>query len=207
MLALAALGAIAIACPESSDPVALPTARPQEQSELFVEQVPISHDEIGASVEPVTESEAVAATTAPATASAKPPRRRPPAVASADAAKAPVAESHVPLDVLLRTPLEPGPPKNPLVLGQPGEAPVAAAPPPSELDRWKDRVQVERHSEPYGVPGPRQGTVSQTDAGVRIPVDDSISISGGVHVDQRDEPGGKQPERDSRPQVGVEIKF
>src|SRR5262249_54512356 len=119
----------------------------------------------------------------------------------------PMAESHVPLDVLLRTPLEPGPPKNPLVLGEPGEAPVAVAPPASGLDRWKDPVRLQRPSEPYGISGPRQGTISQTEAGVRIPVDDSISVNGGVRVDQRDVPGVQQPERVSRPEVGVEIKF
>jgi hypothetical protein len=207
LLALAALGAIAIACSEPSDPVALPTARPQEQSELFVEQVPISHDEIGAAIEPEAENEAPAPP-APQT-SPKPPRTpRTPSVASREPTQASAAaDSHVPLDALLRTPLEPGPPKNPLVLGEPGEAPVAAAPPSSGLDRWKDRVRIESHSEPYGVSGPRQGTLSQTDAGVRIPVDDSISVNGGLHVDQRDQRGAPQPERDSRPQVGVEIKF
>jgi len=205
VLGLVALAAIATACSEPSDPVALPTARPEEQSALFVEQVPISHDEIGAAVEP---EDATPATPVPTTVPPKPPRApRSPAVASRESAEASLtAESHIPLDVLLRTPLEPGPPKNPLVLGDPGEAP-AAAPPSSGLDRWADHVRIERHSEPYGVPGPRQGTVSQTDAGVRIPVDDSISVSGGVHVDQRNQPGTPQSERDSRPQVGVEIKF
>ena len=208
-LAAIALGAVAIACSEPSDPVALPTARPQAQSELFVEQVPISHDEIGAANESHPGSETPPSPATESSVAANSPRvPRTKAIAGREpATPSPTAESRVPLDLLLRTPLEPGPPKNPLVLGDPGDAPVAAGPPSSGLDRWRDRVRIERHSESYGVPGPRQGTVSQTDAGVRIPVDDSISVNGGVRVDQRDEPGVKQPERDSRPQVGVEIKF
>ncbi|HVN39106.1 MAG TPA: hypothetical protein VMW19_13140 [Myxococcota bacterium] len=207
-LALAALGAIATACEEASDPVALPTTRAQEQSELFVEQVPISQEEIGAAVLPEARNE-TPASPAPRTSRRMPPRPpRAPAVTSPEAAaESPHAESQVPLDVLLRTPLEPGPPKNPLVLGEPGEPPVAAAPPASGLERWKDSVRIERHSESYGVTGPRQGTLSQTEAGVRIPVDDSISVNGGVRVDQREQPGAPPPERISGPQVGVEIKF
>jgi len=202
-----ALGALA--CSEPSDPVALPTVRPAEQSQLFAEQAPISHVEIGAAPEP---GRADASPRSPEPAPTSIPEGSRPlhstAVAMREAVAAfPAPESHLPLDVLLRTPLEPGPPKSPLILGEPGEAPVAAAPPASGLDGWKDRVRIERYSEPYGVPGPRQGTVSQTEAGVRIPVDDSISVNGGVRVDQRDEPGVHQPERVSRPQVGVEIKF
>jgi hypothetical protein len=219
LLALSAFGALAASCSESSDPVALPVPRPEEQSALFVEQDPISHDELGIPEPAAAEADASAdATPAPAPEPSSPqpvraPRAR--AVAGASAVTpspaavtpSPAPESHPPLDVLLRTPLEPGPPKNPLVLGEPGEAPVAAGPPAGDLDRWKDRVRIERRSEPYGVSGPRQGTVSQTEAGVRVPVDDSISVNGGVRVDQREEPGAPQPERVSRPQVGVEIKF
>ena len=68
-------------------------------------------------------------------------------------------------------------------------------------------MHVERRSEPIGRAGPRQGTYSETEASVRVPVDDSVSLEGGVRVDQRNEPGSEDPERRSIPRVGVEVTF
>ena len=75
------------------------------------------------------------------------------------------------------------------------------------LEEWKDRVRLERHTEATGPAGPKQGSVSQTDAGVRIPVDESVSLEGGVRVDQRDDPKAEEPVRKSIPRVGVEVRF
>jgi hypothetical protein len=115
------------------------------------------------------------------------------------------AESHVPLEVLLRTPQGSSPPPAPDRLGQPAASAPGAS--PGALDWWKQRVHVEQRSDPIGPAGPRQGSVTQTEAGLRIPIDDSASIEGGVRVDQRDQPGLEQPERSSSPRVGVKVEF
>jgi hypothetical protein len=114
----------------------------------------------------------------------------------------------VPLDALLRTPGSPGRTPSPLDPRELGGKPVAAGtPPPGVFEEWKDRVRVERHTEPTGPAGPKQGSVSQTDAGLRIPVDESVSLEGGVRVDQRDDPKAEEPVRKSMPRVGVEVRF
>jgi hypothetical protein len=121
---------------------------------------------------------------------------------------APPAETHVPLDVLLRTPSGSGRTSSPLDLPALDDKPVAAGPPPAGVfEEWKDRVRVERRTEATGPAGPKQGSVSQTDAGVRIPVDESVSLEGGVRVDQRDDPAAEEPVRKSMPRVGVEVRF
>lgn len=119
----------------------------------------------------------------------------------------PPAETHVPLDALLRMPS--GSRQAPLDLRELEDKPVAAGPPPTPgvFDEWKDRVRVERHTEATGHAGPNQGTVSQTDAGLRIPVDKSVSLEGGVRVDQRDDPKAEEAQRKSMPRVGVEVRF
>ena len=193
----ASLVALAGACSDAPEALPLPAPPVEEQSALFIEEVPISVEELGVPDAPSPES--------------KPPRsarasRKTPVASQAAETPAPPAGVHVPLEALLRTPLASGPPKVPLDLR---EKPVAAGPhtAPGALDRWKDRVRVEQHSEPIGPSGPRQGTVSQTDAGLRIPVDESVSLEGGVRVDQRAEPDLERPQRTSMPRVGVEVKF
>jgi hypothetical protein len=124
------------------------------------------------------------------------------------AAVAAPAVEHPPLDVLLRAPELP-PEAKPLDLAP---APAVAAPrqpkpAPGALDRLGQNIWLERRKEPIGLAGPRQGTLFETEAGLRIPVDEAISLEGGVRVDSREEPGGKEPERRSTPRVGVEVRF
>ena len=137
-------------------------------------------------------------------------RPRPKRSASAPTPETVSAEDHVPLESLLRAPQEAGSsPKPPLDLSKASDAdePLPVPPPFGGLERWKDRVHVERRSDPIGRPGPKQGTYSETEAGVRVPVDESVSLEGGVRVDSRSEPGAEEPERESIPRVGVEVKF
>ncbi len=119
------------------------------------------------------------------------------------------SEEHVPLESLLRAPYAPGPqPEPPLDLDSLRYEPAAPqSASPSAIDRFKDRVRLQRRSDAIGPAGPRQGTVSETDAGLSVPLDDSVSLEGGIRVDQRDEPGAAEPERKSTPRVGVKVRF
>lgn len=120
----------------------------------------------------------------------------------------PTENQVVPLDALLRMPGGAGRTPSPLDPRELEDKPVAAGlPPPGVLEEWKERVRLERHTEAMGRAGPKQGSVSQTDAGVRIPVDESVSLEGGVRVDQRDDPKAEEPVRKSIPRVGVEVRF
>ena len=71
---------------------------------------------------------------------------------------------------------------------------VAAPPSPSRgaLDRLGEASALERRSEPIGPAGPRQGTPRRRRRALRIPVDKSVSLEGGVRVDSREEPGVKR---------------
>lgn len=118
--------------------------------------------------------------------------------------------SHPPLDALLRAPSA-GPPEPtgppPIDLGTaPPDALPAAIGEPGTVDRMRRRLLLERRSESIGPAGPRQGTHTETDAGVRVPLDEAVSIEGGVRVDERAEPN-RESERKSRPQLGVEVRF
>ena len=141
---------------------------------------------------------------------ASPPRRTPTPRQKADiaAAVAEPAVDHPSLDVLLRAPDPPQPEPKPLDLAPP---PAAAAsqpkPAPGALDRLGENIRLERRKEPIGVAGPRQGTLYETEAGLRIPVDSAVSLEGGVRVDTREEPGVEKADRRSTPRVGVEVRF
>ncbi len=87
------------------------------------------------------------------------------------------------------------------------DAKTTAATEPGAIDRLKNQVHVDTRSEPIGPKGPRQGTRSETDAGIRVPLDESVSVEGGVRVDQRKDPSLEEPERKSTPRVGVEVRF
>ena len=89
----------------------------------------------------------------------------------------------------------------------PTESGKASTPERSTLDRLRDSVHLESRSEPIGPKGPRQGKRSETDAGIRVPLDDAVSVEGGVRVDRREDPGLPEAERKSTPRVGVEVKF
>jgi hypothetical protein len=202
----AALGcsepAVEAQAPDGSEGISFELSPPPvgEQSQLFAEGVPLA-----GGVAPVPETPPAA--TAPA------PRKRSSRDSTAESAspekrEQPAAGSHVPLESLLRTPGVAGAPApRPVDLGAAEPAPAAGKPSPGALERWKDRVRVQRSQETIGHSGARQGTVSHTEAGVRVPVDESVSLEGGVRVDSRDEPGVEQDERSSIPRVGVEVKF
>ncbi len=138
---------------------------------------------------------------------ASPPRRPRPPQKSSDiaAAVAAPAVEHPSLDVLLRAPDLP-PDAKPFDLAPPPAAPQPK-PGPGALDRLGQNIRLERRKEPIGLAGPRQGTLFETEAGLRIPVDSAVSLEGGVRVDSREEPGVKEPERRSTPRVGVEVRF
>jgi hypothetical protein len=209
---LAIAAALALGCSEDlpetapaddSEGISFEVAPPPvgEQSQLFAEGVPLAE-----AVSPVPETPPAATPPPPAK-----PKRSSRDAAAANASPEKAAEAHVPLESLLKTPgaANAPPPPRPVDLTPP-EPPTADGKKngtPGALERWKDRVRVQRSQEAIGRSGPRQGTVSHTEAGVRVPVDDAVSLEGGVRVDSRDEPGAEQDERSSIPRVGVEVKF
>ena len=140
---------------------------------------------------------------------ASPPKRSRPAQKSTDiaaAVAAPAAE-HPPLDVLLRAPDLPRAEAKPIDLAAPATGAPKPKPASGALDRLGQNIRLERRKEPIGLAGPRQGTLYETEAGLRIPVDSAVSLEGGVRVDSREEPGAEQPDRRSTPTVGVEVRF
>jgi hypothetical protein len=204
----AALGALA--CSDTApEATAVPTPSDLESAAL-VHQALEAVDELPAVETPAPavetpEPPAVPPAAAPTAAARKPSPR---AKAKPKPAAPPVA--HVPLETLLKTTGATGPPvEPPLDLGAIVEESTESPSPNSTsvLDPWKERVHVERRSEPIGRAGPRQGTHSETEASVRIPVDEAVTVEGGVRVDSRSEPGLDEPQRDSIPRVGVEVKF
>jgi hypothetical protein len=132
-------------------------------------------------------------------------RGRPSSVPPAPTAKQ--EPEHPSLDELFRARYEPGAESSQIDLAAPEPTPPVTPKPPRALDRLGNRIRLERRGEAIGPAGPRQGTAWETDAGLRIPVGESISLEGGVRVDSRDEPG-KEPEKSRRtPRVGVEVRF
>jgi hypothetical protein len=122
---------------------------------------------------------------------------------------APAEQEHPPLDALLRARYEQPTESSNVDFGpaEPVTAPTGPKP-PRALDRLGDSIRLERRGEAIGPAGPRQGTAWETEAGLRIPVDKSVSLEGGVRVDSREEPGAKEKERARRtPRVGVEVRF
>jgi hypothetical protein len=217
-LACAALALIACERAEPAEPSAsVVAAAPEaEVADSLVEELP---PEAQDRVAP----ELPAAPPAPEQARAEsPPAESPPAEATRPSAAPTAAAAAVaaakataekperpPLDILLKQPqsIEPGESSSiDLTPGAPSPAAPGAAD-PGVLDRWKQHVRLERHSEPVGPAGPRQGTHSETEAALRVPVDESVSLEGGVRVDSREDPGVKEPVRKSTPRVGVEVRF
>jgi len=206
LLAPVALGWALIGCAREESPAG-PVPSPQPVAEA-VDAAPLAEEapavdspaapETPAGAPPIT----LAAGAAPSTAHAEPDP-------GDTAVSAPSDEARVPLEVLLQTPSALGPPQRaPLDLESLRYEPLPATPTsPSALDEWKSRLRLESRSEPIGPAGPRQGTVSETDAKLRVPLDGSVSLEGGIRLDQRDEPGADEPERKSTPRVGVEVRF
>ena len=139
---------------------------------------------------------------------ANPPRRSRPAEKASDiAAVAAPTEEHLPLDTLLRAPDLPRTESMPIDLAPLPAAAPEPKPAPGALDRLGQNIRLERRKESIGLAGPRQGTLYETEAGLRIPVDSAVSLEGGVRVDSREEPGVDQADRRSTPKVGVEVRF
>jgi hypothetical protein len=138
----------------------------------------------------------------------EPPPIRPTRTAKAPtpAPKAPDAQ-HPPLEALFRAPYA-QPAGSTTVDLDPGSSDAPVVPkPPGTIDRLGQSIRLERREEAIGPAGPRQGSVFETEAAVRIPVDKSVAIEGGVRVDSREEPGAKEPDRRPTPRVGVEVRF
>lgn len=125
----------------------------------------------------------------------------------ADAEPAEPPERVVPLEALLRTPSA-KPPPAPLDLRAPAPTESGAVPADRGVtDAVRERVRVDRRSEAIGQPGPDQGTYSETDASVDVPVGERVKLRGGVRVEERDQPAEERRERESTPRVGVEVQF
>lgn len=122
----------------------------------------------------------------------------------------PLAEAEIEylaMDALLRMPApgEPTPRSLKWDRDPPDAVPVVVRT-PNAVDRVKERLRIERRSQPLGPAGPRQGKHSETDAGVTVPLGDDIRLEGGVRIDDREEPA-RERERTSQPRVGVEVRF
>jgi hypothetical protein len=123
-------------------------------------------------------------------------------------ASPPDAATHPPLEALFRAPDLPRPDLPATFdLAPPAQVRLVEPKPARAIDRLGQSIRLESHAEKIGPAGPRQGTFWETDAGVRIPVDESVALEGGVRVDSREEPGVKESERRSTPRVGVEVRF
>jgi hypothetical protein len=161
-------------------------------------------------VEPPPLDLAVAPAPLPGSAPARAPHSLRAPDPAAETPAAPPAGPHLPLDALLRCSVSSGPPpERPLdleaLLEEPAQSPLPESIEP--VERWKERVRLRNRSEPIGRAGARQGTHSETEASLRIPVDDAVSLEGGVRVDSRHDPDAEAPERKSIPRVGVEVRF
>lgn len=116
-------------------------------------------------------------------------------------------EAPVPaLEDLMRLPASSQPRSRDLLADIPPPPPDAT---PEERAAWRERIRIERRSSEIGPSGPRQGTYSETDAAVRVPVSDRVQLEGGVRVNEREEPGreSREGDRGSSSRVGVEVQF
>jgi hypothetical protein len=193
----APIGEVAAPLGDAAAPIDEAVSAGAESSELpEIELVPESDAELlsAGSAEPSEFQRAPVATGRPV---------RAPAPAPAP------AEIHVPLESLLRTPLGAPAFERPIDLAarDAASSEPGVAVPRGAFEEWKQRVQLERRVEPIGRPGPRQGTHAEIDAALRIPIDESISVKGGVRVDERDDADDEAPQRRSTPRVGVEVRF
>jgi len=200
-LALAALIAAGICGCDRAEPGAAPPGAPPQQEVAAAEPTdPVVIPPFDPSLPPL--ELAVPPTPRPQIAGRPPnlPRRH------AAAPPAAVAPTHPTLDALLRAPYAPPTASSTVDLGPAASARIEPKP-PRALDPLGPSIRLERRGESIGPAGPRQGTYWETDAGVRFPVDKSVSLEGGVRVDSRDEPGAKQTENRPTPRVGVQVKF
>lgn len=213
-LAAASLAAALWAC-ERGEPPAAPVPSDAPAPVGSAEPQPVSAEPTGSDVMVIPpfdpslpplklEPPPIPAAQPPQVPAAKPRIPPPPSASTTTASAEP---EHLPLDALLRSRYErPAESSTVDLTAEPVTAPTTPKP-PRALDRLGDSIRLERRSEAIGPAGPRQGTVWETEAGLRIPVDKSVSLEGGVRLDSREEPGAKpQPSRKT-PKVGVEVRF
>lgn len=215
-LAVASLAAALWACERSEPPVFPPSGAPAAIA---------SADQPAVSAEP-TESDVIVIP--PFDPSLPPLKLEPPPIPEAQPPQVPAAQpkpltqrsaekstttasaerEHPSLDELLRARYEQSTESTTIDLGpaEPVTAPTAPKP-PHALDRLGDSIRLERRGEAIGPAGARQGTAWETEAGLRIPVDQSVSLEGGVRLDSREEPGAKPQPARKTPRVGVEVRF
>lgn len=212
--ALAAVAAALCCACERAEPAPAASAPPTDASAPHPDAVALADPTVPEAVgvppfEPIESQPDLALPPIPGEAApASPPRRSRPAQKSSDIAAAVASPvEHPPLDALLRAPDPPRAESKPLDLAAPPAAAPQPKPAPGAFDRLGQNIRLERRKEPIGLAGPRQGTLYETDAGLRIPVDSAVSLEGGVRVDSREEPGAKEPDRRSTPRVGVEVRF
>ena len=207
--------ALALLACEPAEPEVDPTAPVETAApDSIVEELPPAVQERLApelaAAPPTSEPSKTAKAQKPPAEATRPSAAPTAAAAAVAAAKATSEEpEHPSLDILLKQPPA-APPERPSTIdlsrGSPDPA-ASGAGDPGTLERWKEHVRLERRTEQIGPAGPRQGTVSETEAALKIPVDESVSLEGGVRVDSREEPSAKEPVRRSTPRVGVEVKF
>jgi hypothetical protein len=139
---------------------------------------------------------------APASAPAgeAPAAAEPPAGAEAMSDAAPGTPRLVPLESLLGW-SEPRPAPG-IDLGSAAKA--GADPEAPKGSGLSGRVTLQRHSEDLP-PGSSQRRLETTDVGVRVPVDESVSLKGGVRIESREE--GEKHVQEKTPTVGVEVRF
>jgi hypothetical protein len=207
----AAAAALCCAC-ERAEPAQTAAPAPEPQTDAVALADPTAPEVAGVpTLDPVQPPADLALPPIPGERAPAQPARPHPASHKADIAAA-VAEpaiDHPPLDVLLRAPELP-PAEEPLDLAAPppaAAAPTQPKPVSGALDRLGQNIRLDSRKEPIGLSGPRQGTLYETEAGLRIPVDSAVSLEGGVRVDTREQPGAREPDRRSTPRVGVEVRF
>jgi hypothetical protein len=202
-----ALAAAALLCGcERAEPAPPERAAPQ------TEVAPVEHAVTGAVVIPPFDPSLPALNLEPPPAPAPGQKPGAPPIGPKRSAKSPTAPPppsvpQPPLDALFRAPdRQPAGPSIVDLRASEPDAPLVPKP-PGPIDRLGQSIRLERRSEAIGVAGPRQGTAFETEAGVRIPVDDTVSIEGGVRVDSRADADAKETDRRSTPRVGVEVRF
>jgi len=141
-----------------------------------------------------------------ATPGAPPPPARPTASAPRPAPAAPpesaAADPALALDRLLRWSDSQAPPGLDL---RPGREPAAAAQASGGAGGGTS-VYLRRRSETHG-PAAREQALDETEVGVRVPVDASVDLRGGVRVDSREDVRTGERESKTTPTVGVEVRF
>jgi len=114
------------------------------------------------------------------------------------------APEPVPLEKLLGHKPEYRRPERGLVLEEP---PAPQDPAQGATPGARSPIEVRHRSQEVGPMGPDRRTVGDAEVGVSVPVDDAVSVKGGVRVDYDQDPKKERTQIDSTPTVGVEVRF